>query len=48
MYKRQVDKVAALVTTLDNFRPGQSVRIRWQRNGESKSATVTLDASQYN
>ena len=43
-----VDKVAALVTTLDNFRPGQSVRIRWQRNGESKSATVTLDASQYN
>lgn len=44
----KLDKVATLVSTLDHFRPGSTVRLSWEHGSAQKSATVALDASKYN
>lgn len=48
MDDHKIDKVATLVTTLDNYRPGSSVLLHWEHGDEERSFQATLVASTYN
>ena len=41
---RRITGADSLVATIRSYRPGDQVEVTWTRDGESRSATVTLDS----
>lgn len=43
---RLVDGADSLIATVRSYRPGDKVKMTWQRNGKEQSATLTLDSDE--
>jgi putative serine protease PepD len=41
---RRITGADSLVATIRSYRPGDEVEVTWTRDGESRTATVTLDS----